>query len=59
VRRKPGQAVSGEQDFVAEMAYAIYMLEPEAANQMADPEVLAKEAVAVTLVSELVRRLDA
>jgi hypothetical protein len=35
------------------------MLEPEAANQMADPEVLAKEAVAVTLVSELVRRLDA
>jgi hypothetical protein len=45
VRRKPGQAVSGEQDFVAEMAYAIYMLEPE--------------AVAVTLVSELVRRLDA
>jgi type III restriction enzyme len=35
-------------DFVAEMADAIYMLEPKAANQMTDAEVLAKKEAAVT-----------
>ncbi len=34
-------------DFVAETKNAIYMLEPKAANQMADPDVLAKRDVAV------------
>jgi type III restriction enzyme len=33
--------------FVAEMTDAIYMLEPRAANQMTDPEVLAKRGAAV------------
>ena len=35
-------------DFVAETANAIYMLEPKASNQMADPIVLAKRDAAVT-----------
>jgi type III restriction enzyme len=34
-------------DFVAETEHAIYMLEPKAANQMKDPDVLAKQEVAV------------
>lgn len=34
-------------DFVAESKEGIYMLEPKAANQMADPEVLAKRDAAV------------
>ena len=34
-------------DFVAETADRIYMLEPKAANQMTDPEVLAKRDAAV------------
>ena len=34
-------------DFVAETQHAIYMLEPKAANQMTDPDVLAKREVAV------------
>ena len=33
-------------DFVAEMHDRIYMLEPKASNQMADPDVLAKRNVA-------------
>jgi len=35
-------------DFVAETSACIYMLEPKAANQMTDPDVLAKRDVAVT-----------
>ena len=35
-------------DFVAETADGIYMMEPKAANQMTDGEVLAKRDVAVT-----------
>jgi type III restriction enzyme len=35
-------------DFVAETADSIYMMEPKAANQMTDGEVLAKRDVAVT-----------
>jgi type III restriction enzyme len=35
-------------DFVAEAKSGIYMLEPKARNEMADPEVLAKRDVAVT-----------
>lgn len=38
-------------DFVAETADTIYMLEPKAANQMNDDEVLAKRDVAVTWCS--------
>ena len=34
-------------DFVAETNAAIFMLEPKAANQMTDPDVIAKQAVAV------------
>lgn len=34
-------------DFVAEIADTIYMLEPKASNQMDDPVVLAKKAVAI------------
>ncbi|MGO9360420.1 MAG: DEAD/DEAH box helicase family protein [Xanthobacteraceae bacterium] len=34
-------------DFVAETKNAIYMLEPKAANQMADPDVISKRDVAV------------
>jgi type III restriction enzyme len=34
-------------DFVAETDAAIFMLEPKAANQMTDPDVIAKQAVAV------------
>ena len=34
-------------DFVAETAESIYMLEPKARNEMTDPEVLAKQEVAV------------
>jgi len=34
-------------DFVAETATNIYMLEPNASNQMSDPDVLAKRDVAV------------
>jgi type III restriction enzyme len=34
-------------DFVAETADTIYMLEPKASNQMDDPVVLAKKAVAI------------
>jgi type III restriction enzyme len=34
-------------DFVAETEHTIYMLEPKAANQLKDPDVLAKQEVAV------------
>jgi type III restriction enzyme len=51
----PGQWVEDDErarirtvHFVAETADRVYMLEPKAANQMTDAEVLAKKEVAVT-----------
>lgn len=46
-------------DFVAEMPDAILMLEPKAANQLADPEVLAKRDVAAEFCRQATLHNDA
>jgi type III restriction enzyme len=43
-----GEQLEYQPDFVAEAKSGIYMLEPKARNEMTDPEVLAKQDVAVT-----------
>jgi type III restriction enzyme len=45
--RSGSEHLEYQPDFVAETDDRIYMLEPKAANQMADPDVLAKRDVAV------------
>lgn len=45
--RSGGDDLEYQPDFVAETQTHILMLEPKASNQMADPDVLAKRAVAV------------
>jgi type III restriction enzyme len=46
-RGKGTEHLEYQPDFVAETQQAIYMLEPKAANQMIEPDVVAKRDVAI------------